>query len=977
MRKIVLSGLIICLGCLYNNAAAQFSLVVNELSQGTGGSKEFIELVVVGTRTCTDSTADIRNWIFDDHNGWYAGANSGIATGHYRFSNSSNWQHVPYGSVILIYNNADRNLKIATANDDATDANHDYVYQLPIAGTLIEQNITSPLTPSSPSYSYPATGYAASTDWVSIGLANGGDGVIVVNPANPATAHFSIIFGIGAGGGTFQTPTVQKASVDATHNLYLSDAQYATAASWIIGDAGTADETPGQTNTAANAAWINGLRIQATPPVTPVAATTPTGCTTNTGSITVTSPTGTGYTYSINGINFQASPVFTALAAGNYTVTVKNASGCSSGIAVTIAGASAPAVPTYSVTPLSCTASTATITVLSPTGTGLTYSINGINFQTGTSFSGLLAGDYTITVKNLAGCTSSVQVTVGVAPTSPSTPTFTLTQPGCSPQTGSLTVTSPSGIEFTYSVDGSNFQAGTTFTGLVPGTYTITVHHAAGCNSTSPFTINAAPPVPATPVLNIVQPGCQVATATITVTSPVGTGFTYSLDGISYQASNVFNALSPGSYIIRVKNTNGCSSSSATATVNAAPASPATPVAVITQPSCTVATGSVTISSPSGTGLTYSLDGINFQASNVFSNVAPGSYSIVAKNASGCTSGINIVVNPAPAPPSAPAVNPVAYCLNATAAALTATGNGLLWYTVAAGGTGSSTAPIPSTATAGTTTYYVAQTAGGCESPRAALIVTVTDVIVAAITGSNKICLSGAGSTQLLNATPGGVWSTSDNSIATVSGSGLVTATGTGNAVIQYTVTNGACSKMVNFPVSVFDLNLQLSASANPVEQGAPVTLSTTANGSYQVLGWLPSAVFIDQAAFQQAIIIPASGIYSAIAQNADGCRDTANINIVITPATKVDIFVPNVFTPNNDGNNDLFKVYSTTLKSMEFMVYNQWGQLIYRTANINAGWDGTYKGKAQPATVYSYVLKAVMVNNSIINKKGSVTLLR
>jgi 1,4-alpha-glucan branching enzyme len=79
------------------------------------------------------------------------------------------------------------------------------------------------------------------------------------------------------------------------------------------------------------------------------------------------------------------------------------------------------------------------------------------------------------------------------------------------------------------------------------------------------------------------------------------------------------------------------------------------------------------------------------------------------------------------ATPAAPGVtSPVAYCQNATAAPLTATGTNLLWYTVATGGIGSSTAPTPSTAAGGSTNYYVSQSTNGCEGPRATIVVNVT-----------------------------------------------------------------------------------------------------------------------------------------------------------------------------------------------------------------------------------------------------------
>lgn len=93
-------------------------------------------------------------------------------------------------------------------------------------------------------------------------------------------------------------------------------------------------------------------------------------------------------------------------------------------------------------------------------------------------------------------------------------------------------------------------------------------------------------------------------------------------------------------------------------------------------------------------------------------------------------------------PPSAPTVtSPVPYCINSTASPLTATGTNLLWYTTAAGGTGSSTAPTPSTAIAGTTSYYVSQNTG-CEGPRAQIDVVVHSLPTASATKTDISCFN-------------------------------------------------------------------------------------------------------------------------------------------------------------------------------------------------------------------------------------------
>ncbi|MCP9751563.1 gliding motility-associated C-terminal domain-containing protein, partial [Ferruginibacter sp. HRS2-29] len=441
--------------------------------------------------------------------------------------------------------------------------------------------------------------------------------------------------------------------------------------------------------------------------------------------------------------------------------------------------------------------------------------------------------------------------------------------------------------------------------------------------------------------------------------------------------STTFAGLAPNTYTITVRNSAGCTST-ASVIVNAAPSAPAAATATVTQPTCATPTGTIVITAPTGTGLEYSINGTTFQTSTTFAGLAPNTYTITVRNAAGCTSTATATVNAVPASPLAPVVtSPVTYCLNATAVALTATGSNLLWYAGATGGTGSATAPVPATNTAGSINYFVSQSNGGCESPRAQITVTVTDITVAAITGNTSICAAGANSTTLANPTAGGTWSSSNTAVATVSNTGVVTGISAGNTTISYTVTSGSCSKAVTTVVTVNDFTLNLTASATTVPQGNAFTLSTSAGTNYQVTAWLPLATFTNQTSLTQALVASANATYRAVALSAAGCIDTASVSIIVSAPEKHEVFVPNVFTPNGDGKNDVLKVYSTTLKSMEFSIFNQWGEMIFRTSNINGGWDGTAKGKLQPGTVYIYVLKAVMLDNSIINKKGSVTLLR
>ncbi|WP_395634355.1 hypothetical protein, partial [Flavobacterium sp.] len=187
-------------------------------------------------------------------------------------------------------------------------------------------------------------------------------------------------------------------------------------------------------------------------------------------------------------------------------------------------GCTTPPTPTASATVQpTCTTPTGTIVVSSPTGVGNLYSIDGVNYQTGTTFSGLTSNNYTVTVKKTpSGCVSNGTVVTISSVSSITTPTASATvQPTCATPTGTIVVTAPTGANLEYSVNGTTYQSSTTFTGLAPGNYAITVRNTSnGCVSTATsVTINAVPTI-ATPTASAtVQPTCTTPTGTIVVTA--------------------------------------------------------------------------------------------------------------------------------------------------------------------------------------------------------------------------------------------------------------------------------------------------------------------------------------------------------------------------------------------------------------------------------------------------------------------------
>ncbi|MHB1195708.1 MAG: immunoglobulin domain-containing protein, partial [Lutibacter sp.] len=174
------------------------------------------------------------------------------------------------------------------------------------------------------------------------------------------------------------------------------------------------------------------------------------------------------------------------------------------------------------------------------------------------------------------------------------------------------------------------------------------------------------------------------------------------------------------------------------------------------------ATASVTINGVQGGTFSSSSSNLSINTSTGEINVAastPGTYTVTYSfTTAGCpkTATVQVIIPETSTPPT---TSPVAYCAGDIASALTATGTNLLWYTASTGGTGGSTAPTPSTVSAGTTTYYVSQTiTNSCESSRASLVVTINALPVVDAGSYGPVCIDATDIT-LVGSPVGGVWS--------------------------------------------------------------------------------------------------------------------------------------------------------------------------------------------------------------------------
>jgi len=187
------------------------------------------------------------------------------------------------------------------------------------------------------------------------------------------------------------------------------------------------------------------------------------------------------------------------------------------------------------------------------------------------------------------------------------------------------------------------------------------------------------------------------------------------------------------------------------------------------------------------------------------------------------------------------------------------------------------------------------------------------------------------------------------------------------------------CDSLVTLHLTI-DSAAPITIDANPtvVIRGGVVQLNTTASGPYL---WT-SAEAISNNAIQDptAVVNTSSWIYL---YDVSACPSVDSIFISVradsNPCVGSYILVPNAFTPNNDGRDDLFKIISDNIRLQDFQIYNRWGQMVFETANIDQGWNGTYQGQRSDAGNYVYWISYFDCSTTGKPKiiKGNIVLIR
>jgi gliding motility-associated-like protein len=153
-----------------------------------------------------------------------------------------------------------------------------------------------------------------------------------------------------------------------------------------------------------------------------------------------------------------------------------------------------------------------------------------------------------------------------------------------------------------------------------------------------------------------------------------------------------------------------------------------------------------------------------------------------------------------------------------------------------------------------------------------------------------------------------------------------------------------------------------------------PLQLNGTGGSHYL---WTPSTGLNDANIANPVAILKESQKYVLTASNDANCKATDTINITVYKV-KAGIYVPNAFTPNGDGLNDVLRAIPLGIKTfIGFNIYDRFGHIVFSTKDPSRGWDGTFKGKALDGDIFVWTVEAIDFENNKLNQKGSVMLVR
>ncbi len=686
---------------------------------------------------------------------------------------------------------------------------------------------------------------------------------------------------------------------------------------------------------------------------------------TSTGAINVSVNGGTS-PYSFLWNDGNTSQNRSNIAASVYSVTITDANSCSVSVATTVTEPPALVVSETNTDVLCNGDNSGSATITATGGTApLSFTWNdGVTTQSRTN---LTAGMYILTVTDGNSCSASVIANVS-EPAVLSIGESHLDVLCYGVNTGSIDVTLSGGVQ-PYAYLWNDAVTGEDRNNIPVGSYSVTVSDANSCTATIGATITEPAALTAGEThVDVACSGFNTGSIDVTVLGGV-TPYVFAWNDASTTEDR--NSISDGNYSVTITDNHQCSTSLSIAIISSSGLSISE---THNDVSCnSLSDGTIDIVMSGGTPPYAFLwnDGTTTQNRT---GVPAGSYSVSATDVNSCI--ISLTINVA---------EPVAVTVIETHTNVTCSGyNDGTAALFVSGGTPSYTYLWDDGVTLQNRTNLAAGTYSLTVSDNhlctASFSVTITEPSGMNLSSSfvNPTCeMNTADGSITLNVTGGSIpyqyhWSNgsaSSNPVNLLPGNYLVTVTDANNCSL------GAAFSLVY----QFDFSVDATPSTT-ISFGETTVLGYTltgVSGNYTNV-WNPSGS-LSCADCASPVASPSNTtLYQIQVTNDAGCTASDTLTVYVVP--DYTIYVPNAFTPNGDGNNDLFEIYGK-VKSLEFLhvqIFNRWGEKVFESYDHSFSWDGTFKGVLQNPGVYVWQLKLTFLDGHREDlRKGTVTLIK
>jgi gliding motility-associated-like protein len=550
--------------------------------------------------------------------------------------------------------------------------------------------------------------------------------------------------------------------------------------------------------------------------------------------------------------------------------------------------------------------------------------------------------------------------------------TITTTGTSCGQDTGKAIVTVTSGTgPFTYSINGGAPQADSVFINLTAGNYTLQVF-ASGCAKDTFFTINQIGVGPVIDSLKIIQPGCTSSGSVIIYATPAGT-LQYALNGGALQSDSIFVNLTAGTYTITVSS-GQCSADTSIILTNAN-GPDLTSVNIIKPEFCGQNNASFELNATGGNSpYSFFLNGGTPQPDSVFINQSAQNYWAYVSDANGCVDSLSFSVTEIPAPVISVSTQVDEKCDKTNGSISVNTTGGTSPYTYQLNGISQNS-----------TTNYISLASGSyqvivndvnnCKDTVTVTLSNIPGPTISALDIDVEHCDQTDGSLQinvLGGSTP--IQYSIDNGANFVT-TPLFGNLGSGSYFIVVKDVNDCKADSV---VNIGEQNISVSLSGDPLySETIPQLVNLTATSATAVqYSWnYGNGTQASTTNGQNSYTYTQGGefIVEVTAVDAFGCVASDTIKIIISQ-----LFIPNIYTPNGDTDNNEFKITQSGYKDLNCVIFNRWGLKIFEFNGVNGVWDGkTQSGGTAPDGTYYYLLTATTINGVAKEFSGYITLKR